>query len=319
MPLPGVPTFTPSQMRGYFSQKNVLFIGDSLGRRSYFATMFGMMNATDSRDVGVNKIDSSRIIDVNKGRRIGEEVCSNKERQIFNSTFYEKLCRDLPALNTTGTPAYDGHGDESARGTGGDSPLLSHSDSSKKGKFDYIRMNCYGDIHDYFSGVGAQRMSRPNSTSIVEDYDLMVISMGIHDIIRERECSKINNSTIGDPLKRLNMILSVLQAVSSPKLQIAFRTVGFSEETSASSWKLVKGTNDIFERMDNQTSQKDTEHTDLATSNLTLVDWGTVISRRSENEKRVSGDTKSHYGLEARLLFAQQLMHSLILADEQIP
>jgi len=71
--------------------------------------------------------------------------------------------------------------------------------------------------------------------------------------------------------------------------------------------------------MDNQTSQKDTEHTDLATSNLTLVDWGTVISRRSENEKRVSGDTKSHYGLEARLLFAQQLMHSLILADEQIP
>jgi len=271
------------------------------------------MNATDWTDVDVNEIDSSRIIDVNKGRRIGEEVCSNKERQIFNSTFYEKLCRDLPALNTTGTPAYDGHGGESARETGGDSPLLSHSDSSKKGKFDYIRLNCYGQIHDYFSGVGAQRMSRPNSTSIVEDYDLVVISMGIWDIIRD--CSKINNSTIRDPLERLNMTLSVLQAVSSPKLQIAFRTVGFKQGSSASSWKMIKGTNDIFERMDNQTSQK--EHTDLATSNLTLVDWGTVISRRSENEKRISGDIKAHYGLEARLLFAQQLMHSLILADEQ--
>jgi hypothetical protein len=317
IPPPGVPTFTPSQMRGYFSQKNVLFIGDSIGRRSY-ATMFGMMNATDWRDVDVNEIDSSRIIDVNKGRRIGEELCSNKERQIFNSTFYEKLCRDLPALNTTGTPAYDGHGDESARETGGDSPLLSHSDSSKKGKFDYIRMNCYGEIHDYFSGVGAQeRMSRPNSTSIVEDYDLIVISMGIHDIIRGRKCSKMNNSTIRDPLERLNMTLSVLQAVSSPKLQIVFRTVGFSQGSSASSWKMIKGTNDIFERMDNQTSQE--EHTDLATSNMTMVDWGTVISRRSENEKRISGDIKPHYGLEARPLFAQQLMHSLILADEQIP
>jgi hypothetical protein len=71
--------------------------------------------------------------------------------------------------------------------------------------------------------------------------------------------------------------------------------------------------------MDNQTSQEDIEHTDFATtSNLTLVDWGTVISRRSENEKRISGDIKNHYGLEGRLLFAQQLMHSLILADEQI-
>jgi hypothetical protein len=52
---------------------------------------------------------------------------------------------------------------------------------------------------------------------------------------------------------------------------------------------------------------------------MTMVDWGTVISRRSENEKRISGDIKPHYGLEARPLFAQQLMHSLILADEQIP
>jgi len=323
IPPPGVPTFTPSQMRGYFSQRNVLFIGDSLGRRSY-ATMFGVMNATDWRNVDVNAINSSSVIDVNKGQhkgREGEEVCSNKERQIFKSksTFYGNLCRDLPALNsTTGTP-HNGHDDKLGREIGGDSPLLSHSDSSKKGKFDYIRLDCFSEIHDYFSGVGRQRKSRPSSTKIVEDYDLIVISAGIWDIIEQRKCPKMYNSAIRDPLELLNMTLSVLQAISSPKLQIAFRTVGFSEGSSASSWKMVKGTNDFFDCMHNQTSQEDMEHTDFATtSNLTLVDWGTVISRRSENEERISGDTKPHYGLEARLLFAQQLMHSLILANEQI-
>lgn len=53
------------------------------------------------------------------------------------------------------------------------------------------------------------------------------------------------------------------------------------------------------------------------TSNVTVVDWGTVISKRSYGKARIAGDIKAHYGLEARLLFAQQLLHELLAGEER--
>lgn len=50
-------------------------------------------------------------------------------------------------------------------------------------------------------------------------------------------------------------------------------------------------------------------------TNFTIVDWGTVVSTRSFGKERITGDLKPHYGLEARLLFAQQLLHELLLAS----
>jgi hypothetical protein len=49
--------------------------------------------------------------------------------------------------------------------------------------------------------------------------------------------------------------------------------------------------------------------------NITLVDFGSVIFKRSFREKRIQGDHVAHYGVEARLLYAQQLMHELIKAE----
>ena len=49
--------------------------------------------------------------------------------------------------------------------------------------------------------------------------------------------------------------------------------------------------------------------------NITIVDWGTVISKRSFRHERIAGDIKAHYGLQARLLFAQQLLHELLASD----
>ena len=51
-------------------------------------------------------------------------------------------------------------------------------------------------------------------------------------------------------------------------------------------------------------------------TNFTVVDFGTVISKRSYGEERIAGDMPPHYGLEARLLFAQQLLHELLISDE---
>ncbi len=50
-------------------------------------------------------------------------------------------------------------------------------------------------------------------------------------------------------------------------------------------------------------------------SNFTVVDWGSVISKRSFEERRIQGDIKGHYVLDARQLFAQQLLHELLASS----
>jgi len=49
--------------------------------------------------------------------------------------------------------------------------------------------------------------------------------------------------------------------------------------------------------------------------NMTLVDFGSVIYKRSFNKDRIEGDHVAHYGYEARTLFVQQLMHELVKAE----
>ena len=49
--------------------------------------------------------------------------------------------------------------------------------------------------------------------------------------------------------------------------------------------------------------------------NLTLLDWGGVMEKRSFNEDRIEGDMSVHYGIEARLLFIQQLTHELVKSE----
>jgi len=50
-------------------------------------------------------------------------------------------------------------------------------------------------------------------------------------------------------------------------------------------------------------------------NNITIVDFGTVISKRSFGDDRILGDLSAHYGVEARLLFGQQLLHELRSAE----
>ncbi len=59
------------------------------------------------------------------------------------------------------------------------------------------------------------------------------------------------------------------------------------------------------------TTIPDTNHNTKNQSNITIVDFGTVISKRSFGNDRILGDMPAHYGLEARLLFGQQLLHEL--------
>ena len=52
MPPRGVPTFTPRQIYEYYSRRNILVMGDSLGRR-FYTTLYYVMNAANLEDIVV--------------------------------------------------------------------------------------------------------------------------------------------------------------------------------------------------------------------------------------------------------------------------
>jgi len=298
VPPPGVPTFTALQIRTFFQKINVLFIGDSTGRRSY-NTMFALINAQDVNDISVQSLEGG--IDVTKGHPY--YICpQEKDRALYNSTFYQYICRDLNPtnglviMNTTMNSTLNSTMKSTQAVDSVKTGTSSKHDQSpsKKGKFDYTRLNCYGEVYDYVIGNSTY-------TGVLGDYNLVVIAMGLWDVIRD--CSMKRKD---DVYERLNMTLHALEDVSNADLQIAFRTPGlFAKRVNDPvALKMIQDSNAFFE-------SRNTEKR----SNLIQVDWGSIISKRSWKEKRINGDVPAHYGLEARLLFIQQLMHQLVLND----
>ena len=106
-------------------------------------------------------------------------------------------------------------------------------------------------------------------------------------------------------------------------------TLGFyqSKKGNEKMWKLINHFNnyrsdhfDMPSKDEFVPQQKGQERQRESTAqrtrdNITIVDWGTVISKRSFKDERIVGDIQAHYGLQARLLFAQQLLHELLASD----
>mmetsp|Transcript_6177 Transcript_6177/g.11697 ORF Transcript_6177/g.11697 Transcript_6177/m.11697 type:complete len:448 (+) Transcript_6177:135-1478(+) len=327
IPPKGVPTYTPQQMLEYFVTKNTLFIGDSTGRR-FYTTLFAMMTASDIHNIPTKIIDSARVIDVNRGRHIGEEVCHEKGRSLAkNSTFYERLCRNLPGssvaqlstmLNNTNTETMG-----FAQSTTSDVVLTKTpyniTMEDNKGKFDYARMNCYGEVNDYFAENGFRyHYDKPNATTLKKEYDLIVLALGIWEVVNPGSCLRINNETVHDPIQHLTETLKTLWRTSSVDTQFAFRTVGFDLDRGHElSFRMINATRAFFDNITHHHVGNFEQREDASLlshrGNMILVDWGSAISKRSFSQDRIRGDIKAHYGLEARLLFAQQLMHQLLI------
>lgn len=360
IPPKGVPTYTPKQMLEYFVNKNTLIIGDSTGRR-FYTTLFAMMTSPDISNIASALVNSAKVIDVNRGRRFGEERCRKEGRSLADNTttFIETLCRNvfkkdqeesIPSiLSNSTTRNNDAEVSEMAARNQSDAPadLLmkasSHDDNTpsstsssssstmrdqKKGKFDYVRMNCYSEVNDYFAENGFHH-HLPNSTTLKKDYDLIVIALGIWEVIRPLPCRQINNQTVHDPVQRLRQTLNTLwQQSSSFDTQFVFRTVGFDHNRGHGlSYRMINATREFIKnvttiRRQHENCARGREQVESLLvpchhqeGNMIVVDWGSAISKRSFGQDRINGDIKAHYGLEARLLFAQQLMHQLTIAS----
>ena len=274
-------------MLEYFQKRNVLFVGDSTCRRSY-ATLFGLMNATDRNNVDVQSIDETSIIDHGKGDNY-QSRCPLKDR-IHDLPYI--LCRDLPNDTHPVRDVVD---------------LNTNVTVKKRGRFDMVNYVCYSQVEHIFR---QDEDNLPFLARVKQNYDLVVIANGIWEVARTESCTakEVTNSTAEDRLERL---LRNIQNASSPELQIAFRTSGFDHrEGDGIVWDLIHHSNEFFQNVSANAADRGDEM-----SNLTLVDWGSVIFKRSFGVDRIEGDIPPHYGLEGRLLFIQQLMHELKKAE----
>jgi hypothetical protein len=144
-----------------------------------------------------------------------------------------------------------------------------------------------------------------------EDYDLIIINNGIWEPLQMAVCKRNANSELGN----LPAVLDTIRDESSIDLQIVFRTSGFAEDRRKNRWRLSLELVNYAKQYFYNISVGHVDNSVEPKPNITLVDFGSVIFKRSFGEKRIKGDNVAHYGIEARLLHVQQLMHELFKAE----
>ena len=315
VPPSGVPVFTSSQIKKYFSKRNVLVIGDSTSRRMH-VTMLGLMGAADLDNV--KKIEVDDPIKLNMNKNGGDTSCTHLKRKVITMPGKKwSACADLPA-----------------DGEDGEAPVAGdNSTRMKTVKFDQTIQYCYlelawlwrDDDADPVKEVRGTRSSNltalnKNVEIFSENYDLVIIANGIWEIAQPQQCLRNAppNSTL---ISRLELALDRIHRNTPNDLQVMFRTNAFDvrhpqkNDDVLDSIQFAKQY--FYEKKQNEASLS-TNHDGAAsrsTSNIGLVDWGGVIKQRSFGEDRIVGDHPAHYGLEGRTLYIQQLMHELVKAD----
>jgi hypothetical protein len=329
VPPPGVPVFTPSQIRTYFLQRNVLMMGDSTNRR-LFGTLRAIINAEDLDDVKIAPLE-----DLTRRRRLQDEQNLTSLISAASAAKFEAMSKGVPdcgprALkgrltceNVIGSSAEEyaasnqNVNDHSNVDTASNNQTTStqrdEAKKQRKGFFDTVVEYCYHNVlWDFMVDNNGGEMLN----AIKENYDLVIVNNGIWEGINMGACRRDVNTGLG----YLPMLLDTLKDSSSKDLQIVFRTPGFAlnrlNRANKEShpdlvnllWNFTNYSKDFFHNI--SLSQGGAPR-----PNMTLVDYGTIVSKRSFGRDRIKGDHIAHYGLEARLLWVQQLMHELIRAE----
>lgn len=142
-------------------------------------------------------------------------------------------------------------------------------------------------------------------SSLLNNYDILVIDLGIWEIVRNRDCRpKTHNEST---LTRINNTLNTLLSVASPNLTIFWKTTGSSSEFSNDSGHMqnLNNMNDLVREWFHSLRERQYIH---------LIDWEKQIHPRSFGSDRIVGDLKPHWGLEARTLTAQMITHGVVVA-----
>ena len=212
--------------------------------------------------------------------------------------------------------------------------------------FDHGILYCYKTLSwmwrdDNTDDLAGPRGPRPSGSSwtmnsnvqiFEKDYDMIIIAMGIWELSQLSTCTMKThpNSTVSS---RLAVALDRIHRNTPNSLRVVFRTSAFDTRYTDND-QSIRDANTVaryfFEEMRQNASfpeirdKDNTDHHDSSdhepsfmnkNNDFLLVDWGAVMDKRSFNVDRITGDHPAHYGIEARTLFIQQLMHELVKAD----
>lgn len=313
-PPAGVPVFTPQEIKMYFERRNVLVIGDSTARR-FYNTLYALISSTskDFHDVKADEIDHSHIIDY--GKKNKSNLCPQSNRYIsrWYSSGRQAICRDINNVDIKND--------------------ANETIKKETAKFDLMAETCFNGIewlwrdHDDPNNSTASmrsnynwgrqrklqmRMKKQYSNKdlygIQKDYDLIILSMGIWDFLMADDVCRKNERSSGNMLTDFKSLFAKIERNNPHRdLQVVIRTSGFHMGSKGKD-QVLYDLNDICKEFSyNKTIFKSFNN------NITIVDWGSVMSMRSYGNERIRGDgIPSHYGLEARTLLIQQLMHELL-------
>jgi hypothetical protein len=271
--------YSALELKEFYRGKSVLWVGDSLARRTY-GTMYGILNATDSSSlnttspssfhISVEEITSKRVLDASKGN-VDVEVCEmfpNLEKELR-----PRLCRVTPGSSSRGRiPLF----------------LQKHAPCLK-------RLETF--LKDELSG----------KSNITADIDVIIISLGIWEQIRPEDCLDPEGSPSRGLLQRQDDAMDLLAKLQSPQRTIIWRTSGTYKDTKE----------DFILEMNKRAMDKIDEialelrRNESITSNFTYVDWGGAIFPRSIGKERINGNVKAHYGLVPRHVLIQMITNHL--------
>ena len=307
IPPEGIPLYTLRQMRDYFAKKSVLVLGDSTGRRAY-GTLYAMLDKTQNpthryqETFQENELERSNVIDVGRAGRDVDLGCQQRHPRDFNNitsnrgriweskTNPDFICRAMPSSDMWESKHYC---------------------PTHHRYFDYGKLPCFKHVTNYVH----HEMTMYNSSTF-HDYDMIVLALGLWDVARPRYCKEDLSNSKETSLDRVttmihslhNWILSVQNSTWSPTIVV--RTIGFDQRGYGTAE--TKGLNRRIVELINQ-------HNNNGNTNLRYVDWGGAIEPRSFGTNRIQGDIAEHYGLQARTLFIQMLMHKLLVAPPPPP
>ncbi|KAL7464194.1 hypothetical protein ACHAXS_004531 [Conticribra weissflogii] len=346
IPPNSVPTSHPRQFHAYFSRRNTLVIGDSLGRRAY-AHLYAVMTGGDWDDLKTKDLTDYGILSFDKlPERKGVGGC-DFSRDLVIGGHRGVDCRFIRPWNDTAPSMPSAEGMRGKRRERDDD--RNRKGATPPGRFDFLGLQCLKNIVEVLDPKRMQSRTIRKPFDKLHYYDMIIVSMGIWDAVMGDMCDwpfeegmkdddgdRLNNGTeenedaavaasssssssdkLMDSLK-LDTYLIMLAQISNPKLRIVIRTPGFDSEKLGNPmmWQINHRIMELFGRDLQEDEKGDYRYYYKSNANnVTVVDFGSVIAKRSFGEDRINGDTTRHYGLEGRLLFGQQLLHELLAAE----
>jgi hypothetical protein len=144
-------------------------------------------------------------------------------------------------------------------------------------------------------------------SNMTKSVDLIVVSLGIWEFMRPHDCIDRSgkNRTTDD---MLDDVMALIEKFQSSRTMIVWRTSGFAFENSLN---FTMGMNEKAMDLIDSFSLTRQQSSINAPSNLTFVDWGGAVLKRSFGDDRIKGDYIPHYGVEARHAALQMITNQV--------